>query len=144
LDEWVEDMKMTKLVPYLMFTGNCREAIEFYQSIFGGTLAMQTYAEAPGDVSEEYQDRILHVQLESDDFSLMASDTHPQFSPPSVIGNNITLTIVGNDTKKLTDYFNKLAVGGKIDMKLEKQFWGDVCGGLTDKFGIPWMIDIGE
>jgi PhnB protein len=132
----------TALVPYLNFDGQASEALEFYQSVFGGELTMQTYAEANMGDSPEMADRIIHASLQSETISLMASDTHPQHSPPLRVGNNVNLTIIGSDQDELTEYFNKLAEGGTIDMPLEEQFWGDIYGVLTDKFGIPWMIDI--
>lgn len=52
------------------------------------------------------------------------------------------MSIVGSDEAKLTEYFNKLSVGGKVTMKLEKQFWGDTFGMLVDKFGVQWMVNI--
>jgi PhnB protein len=132
----------TALVPYLNFDGQASEALRFYQSIFGGELMMQTYAEANMGDGPELADKIIHGSLQSETISLMASDTHPHYSQPLRVGNNVNLMIVGSDQDQLTEYFNKLAQGGTIDMPLEEQFWGDIYGVLTDKFGIPWMIDI--
>lgn len=132
----------TTLLPYLNFDGQTTEAMKFYHSIFGGELSMQTFAEAGMADKPELGERVIHAQLKNDALSFMASDTHPEFSPPFVPGNNINMSIVGTDSAKLTEYFNKLSEGGKIDMPLEKQFWGDVYGALTDKFGVPWMVNI--
>ena len=103
---------------------------------------MQTYAEANMDDSPEMADRILHASLQSETISLMASDTHPHDSQPLRIGNKVKFMIYGSDQDELTEYFDKLAQGGTIDVHLEEQFWGDIYGVVTDKFGIPWMIDI--
>lgn len=72
----------------------------------------------------------------------MASDTHPEYSPTFEIGNNVHLSINGSESDKLTEFFNKLSEGGKVTMPLEKQFWGDVYGSLTDQFGVHWMVNI--
>lgn len=134
----------TKLIAYLTLDGNVAEVMKFYQSIFGGELVMQTFAEANmAEGNDAIKDRIMHAQLTADGgFIIMASDTHPQYSQQVVMGNNVNLSLIGTDTETLTEYFNKLAEGGKIEMPLEKQFWGDVFGSCEDKFGFHWMVNI--
>jgi PhnB protein len=133
------DMKPT-LTPYLNFDGNTAEAMKFYQSILGGELTMQTFGEANMAKTPGERDRILHADLKNDMLSLMASDGQPDH--PVKFGNNIHMSISGADENKLTEFFNKLAQGGKVDMPLAKQFWGDTFGMLTDKFGVHWMVNI--
>lgn len=70
----------------------------------------------------------------------MASDGIPD--RPVIMGDNVHMSIVGSDAALLTGYFNKLAGGGKVNMPLAKQFWGDTFGMLTDKFGVHWMVNI--
>ncbi len=134
-------MNKAHLSPYLVFDGNCGEAMKFYQSILGGKLEMQTFADAPMESAADMKSKIMHATLQNDTLSFMASDNMP--GNTFVSGNNVHLSVAGNDEKTLTDYFNKLAVGGKIVMPLQKQFWGDVFGMLTDKYGIHWMFNIG-
>lgn len=131
-----------QLLPYLNFDGNTADAMKFYQSVLGGKLTMQTFGEAFPETPAGLKERIMHAHLENDTLSFMASDTHPEHSPKHVPGNNINMSIVGNDKDRLTGYFNRLAEGGSIQMPLAKQFWGDVFGSLTDRFGIHWMINI--
>lgn len=128
------------LIPYPNFNGRTADAMHFYQSVFGGELVMQTFAEAGFTDPEEWKDKIVHAQLVTEYFTLMASDTPP--GKPSMVGNNLYLSLVGEDAEVLTDFFSKLADGGTIEMPLEKQFWGDTFGSLTDQFGIGWMINI--
>lgn len=132
-------MKPT-LNPYLIFNGSCKEAMEFYQSILSGKLSMQTYAESGMPTSEEDKNKIIHARLDNDTLTFMASDDNKK--SPVQMGNNIHMSIVGSDETLLTTYFNKLSVGGKVDMPLAKQFWGDTFGMLTDKFGLHWMVNI--
>jgi PhnB protein len=132
----------TALLPYLNFDGQSADAMRFYQSIFGGDLSMQTFGETNMDNSPGIADRILHAQLTSDSLSIMSSDSHPEHGPPITVGNNVNLSLIGSDEARLTDAFNKLAEGGTVEMPLERQFWGDIYGALTDKFGIPWMVNI--
>ncbi len=134
----------TILVPYLNFDGNAKEAMQFYHSILGGDLVLQTYAEAFPDTPDNIKDRIMHAQLKTGEITIMASDTHPEHSGPIIIGNNVNLSLIGSDLPKLTDYFNQLLIDGKIEMPLEKQFWGDVFGALVDKFGNNWMVNISQ
>jgi len=131
-----------KLIPYFTFDGKTAEAMKFYQSIFGGELDMQTFGDAKMADTEELKNRIIHASLTADQFSLMASDSHPEHGHLLTVGNGVNLSFVGTDAKKLTEYFNKLAEGGAIEMPLEKQFWGDVYGACEDKFGVHWMVNI--
>ena len=132
-------MKPT-LTPYLNFNGQTSEAMKFYQSILGGELKMQTFAQSGMPTSPEDKDKILHADLKNDALSFMASDGNTKH--PVHMGDNIHMSIVGSDEALLTKYFNALAKGGKIDMPLAKQFWGDTFGMCTDKFGVHWMINI--
>lgn len=132
----------TALVPYLNFGGNAAEAMSFYQSVLGGELTIQTFADAFPDTKDEWRDRTMHAQLKSDELTIMASDTHPEHSQPLQIGNSVNLSLIGSDAEKLTGYFNQLAEGGKVEMPLEKQFWGDTFGACEDRFGNHWMVNI--
>lgn len=132
-------MKPT-LTPYLNFMGQTGEAMKFYQSVLGGELKMQTFAESGMPTSPEDKDKIIHADLKNDMLSFMASDGNADH--PVHMGDNIHMSIVGSDEVLLTKYFNALAEGGKTDMPLAKQFWGDTYGQLTDKFGVHWMVNI--
>lgn len=128
------------LQPYLAFPGTTAEAMQFYQSVLGGELKMQTFGESGMPTSDADKDKILHAALGNGTLSFMASDgdvTHPVH-----MGDNISMSILGTDEVTLRKYFEGLSEGGKVDMPLAKQFWGDVFGQLTDKFGIHWMINI--
>lgn len=133
-------MKPT-LTPYLNFNGQTKSAMEFYQSVLGGDLKMQTFAQSGMEAATpEEKDRIIHADLSNDTLSFMASDGDSKH--PVHMGDNIHMSIVGTDEALLTKYFNGLAQGGKVDMPLKKQFWGDIYGQLTDKLGVHWMVNI--
>ncbi len=130
-------MATVSLDPYIFFRGNCREAMEFYQDLFGGTLEIQTYADAKmGDESQK--DWIMHAMLSGGHVKLMASDT-PQASPKAA---KVTLSLSDADDKILAPIFDKLAVNGEVISGLKKEFWGDIFGNLVDKYGIEWMVNI--
>ncbi len=132
-------MKPT-LTPYLNFNGQTGEAMKFYQSVLGGELKMQTFAESGMPTSPEDKDKIIHADLQNDMLSFMASDGNTEH--PVHMGDNIHMSIVGSGEGLLTKYFNALAEGGKVDMPLAKQFWGDTYGQLTDRFGVHWAVNI--
>jgi PhnB protein len=130
----------SRLNPYLGFENNARQAMEFYQGVFGGTLNMNTFGEFGSQDTAE-ADKIMHAQLETDSgFTLMASDTPAgmQRNP----GDNITISLSGDDAEALRGYWEKLSDGGNVTMPMEKQMWGDEFGMCVDRFGIPWMVNI--
>ncbi len=128
--------------PYLSFRGQAREAMEFYRSVFGGQLDISTYGQfgfegAPADA-------VMHSNLAGDDVTLQAADAPPGMAGEE--GSQIALSLYGPkaDEEKFRGWFEKLAEGGTVTMALEKQMWGDLFGQLTDRFGINWMVDIGQ
>ena len=128
------------ITPYLNFNGNAAEAMKFYHSVLGGELNMQTMADVKMAKSKEEEGRIVHATLKGEGLTLMASDS--QMGTQVEFGDNIHMSISGSDHARLTGVFDGLAKGGKVDMPMAKQFWGDTFGMLTDKFGVHWMVNI--
>jgi PhnB protein len=127
------------LNPYLFFAGNCRQAMEFYKSVFGGTLTVQTYDEVPGQQAEAMKGKIMHASLMNTEVDLMASDS-PQAD--HLGAGKISLSLSGTDDQRLRKIFDGLSAGGRVTSPLKKEFWGDTFGSLTDKFGVEWMVNI--
>jgi PhnB protein len=131
---------VSRLNPYVNFTDNARQAMEFYRSVFGGELKVNTFGEF-GAPDPALADKVMHAQLETPSgFTLMASDLPPGMEHAA--GNNITISLSGDDGQELRGYWEKLADGATVTMPLEKQMWGDEFGSLVDKFGIPWLVNI--
>ena len=129
----------SRLNPYISFRDNAREAMEYYQSVFGGTLSVNTFGEYGAQGPDA--DKLMHAQLETDaGYTLMGADTPEGMSYNP--GDNITVSLSGDDADELRGYWEKLSESGNVMMPLEKQVWGDEFGQCTDKFGIPWMVDI--
>jgi PhnB protein len=131
----------TKLNPYLSFKANTREAMEFYKTVFGGKLTMNTFNEFHASLHPSEDNLIMHAMLEVENgITLMASDTpdRMEYKP----GTNFSVSLSGDDEAELTTYFQKLSAGGKITMPLEKALWGDAFGMCTDKFGVNWLVNI--
>lgn len=132
----------SKLNPYISFEGNAREAMEFYKSVFGGLLELSTFGEAGMTDHGVQPDGIMHAMLVADNgITLMTSDTATGMRE-YVKGNDISISLSGDNDAELTDYYNKLVDGGKVEQPLTKAPWGDTFGMCIDKFGIFWMVNI--
>jgi PhnB protein len=129
------------LNPYLNFEGNAREAMEFYEGVFGGTLNVSTFADFHASEDPSEDDLVMHADLEgAGGIRFMAADTpkRMEFTP----GTNISMSLSGEDEPQLRGYFDKLADGGSVMMPLTKAQWGDTFGMCTDRFGVRWLVNI--
>lgn len=128
-----------QLNPYLGFPGTCQEAMAFYADVLGGELRVMTFRD-----SGIPADGVMHAALETPaGFHLYASDAAEGVGGPALRqGNNVQISISGDETDTLRGYYDRLADGGQILMPLEKQMWGDVYGLVIDRFGIEWHINI--
>jgi PhnB protein len=114
----------------------------FYKDVFGGELTMNTFGEFGAE--GEGNDGIMHAQLEAPGgMVLMASDTAPGQGEGFRAGDHMSVSLSGDD-EALRGYWDGLSQGATVTMPLEKQMWGDEFGMLTDRFGIPWMVNIGS
>lgn len=131
----------TRLNPYISFRDNARQAMEFYRAVFGGELDVSTFAEMHASDDPSEQDKIMHSMLASPNgLVLMAADTPNQMSHNP--GDNISISLSGDDEAELRGYWDKLSDGGTVAMPLERAPWGDQFGMCTDRFGIQWMVNI--
>ena len=129
---------------YLNFDGNCREAFEFYRSVFGGEFVhISTFGEGPPDmgVAEEESERIMHVSLPIGDSVLMGSDTSPAFGPPHQAGNNFSVSCHPQTREEVDRHFAAISAGGAVIMAPADMFWGSYFGNCVDKFGINWQFN---
>jgi PhnB protein len=132
----------TRLNPYLSFDGNARQAMEFYATVFGGKLAINTWGEFRGADSPD-ADRVGHAVLESDaGYTIMAGDvTSDTAYRPST---SVSVSISGDEADLLRSYWDKLSAVGTVTMPMEEQAWGDEFGMCVDQFGVSWMVNISE
>src|SRR4051794_3937996 len=120
----------SQLNPYISFQGNAREAMEFYKSVFGGKLTMNTFKEYQVSQDPSEDNKIMHAVLEADNgITFMASDTTNRM--PYHEGSNISVSLSGDNEAELTNYYRKLSAGGKISQPLQKAPWGDAFGMVT-------------
>ena len=125
--------------PYIAFKGNCREEIEFYKSALDAeVLFSQTVGESPMS-NMGPPENIMHCTIKVGDSTIMMCDDP---SPDgSAGGGNISLAIGLNDPERARQLFGNLAKDGSVIMPLEKTFWAEAFGMLTDKFGVKWMVN---
>lgn len=131
----------SKLNIYLQFKNNAREAMEFYHSVFGGKLDMDTFEKYGMSTEPGEKDKIMHAMLEAENgITFMAADTpgHEEYKP----SNTMSMALSGDNDKELRNYWDKLSGGGKVLYPLEKSPWNDIFGMFIDKFGITWMVNI--
>jgi PhnB protein len=137
-----ETMTMgTLLNPYLNFRDNAREAMDFYQSVFGGELTRNTFADYHASEDPAEQDKIMHSQLVTESgLTLMAADTpnSMDYTPATTF----SISLSGDDDAELRGYWAKLSDGGTITMPLNAAPWGDTFGMCVDKFGVSWWVNI--
>ena len=130
----------TTLNPYLNFRDDTRKAMEFYRTVFGGKLDINTFKDLHASTDPSEDGLIMHSVLESDGITFMAADTpaRMEYKP----GTNFSMSLSGDDEAELTGYYDKLADGGTATMPLNKAAWGDTFGMVIDKFGITWLVNI--
>lgn len=132
-----------QLNPYLSFRDNAREAMEFYQAVFGGNLTVSTFKEFHASTDPAEDDLVMHAQLEGDHgVVFMASDTpqRMEWKP----GSNFSMSLSGDDEAVLGGWFDRLADGGTVTMPLNDAPWGDKFGMCVDRFGVNWLVNVSK
>lgn len=133
---------MIRLNPYIHFKDNAKEAMEFYNSIFGGKLTVNTFKEFHAQVDPVEENLAMHSMLEGDNGVVFMAADSPKHMGPYKETAGVSMSLSGDDTDTLTDYWNKLSAEARVEQPLEKSPWGDTFGMLTDKFGIRWIVNI--
>lgn len=127
---------------YLLFTGDCELAFKSYEKLLGGKIqAMMTHEGTPAEsgVPAEWRKKILHARMTTPGGVLMGSDAPPgRQSKPQ--GFSVSITV--DDPAEADRIYNGLAEGAAaVTMPIQETFWARRFGMLTDRFGIPWMIN---
>ncbi|MEC5146025.1 VOC family protein [Chitinophaga sp. 212800010-3] len=131
------------VTPYLMYEGDCEDALNFYTKILGVELVIVSRYDQPEmNAPASYQHKILHARLESGgQIILYASDTFPGKTTHKT-GGDVSLSLMFHDSlDRAKKVFNDLAAGGKVGFPFEKQFWGAWHGSLTDQYGFNWNVN---
>lgn len=133
---------MNGTTPYLIFNGNCREAMTFYQSCLGGELATMTFGEAQQNTAPEAKDRLIHARLANGPMVLMASDNMPGMDYRQ--GNDVFNSLDCDSDEEVDKLYAALSSGGKTSMPPADAFWGAYFAMFTDRFGFNWMLSHGK
>ncbi|MBV9092522.1 MAG: VOC family protein [Streptosporangiaceae bacterium] len=130
-----------ELNAYLFFPGNTEEAIAFYQQVFGGQVSITRRGDIDPSAAPEQRNLVVNALLIGGDLTLRASDRQDASLSPQT---RVELSLIGTDEARLRTLFDGLAKDGTVTAKLERQFWGDIFGAVTDKYGIGWQVNIGS
>ncbi|TDL39779.1 VOC family protein [Arthrobacter nitrophenolicus] len=132
----------TILNPYLSFRDNAREALNFYQSVFGGDLRVSTFGDYQASEDPAESDKIMHGMLTTPQgLVLMGADTPNSMEYRE--GSAISISLSGEDEAELRGYYDKLSGdGGSVTVPMEKSPWGDVFGMCKDRYGIGWLVNV--
>lgn len=130
-----------KFIPYLNFYGKGQEVLEFYKKALDGEIMdiMRYKDEATMNAPAEVGEWILHSGIIVNGQVIYVSDILNKDS--QIVGNNISIMIDCDSEQQIRTYFDKLSDGAKINMPLDRTFWGAIYGSLTDKFGINWDLN---
>jgi PhnB protein len=133
-----------RVEPHLVFPGTCGEAFDLYAKVLGGKVVFKmTYGESPEEMrpSKDWDAKIIHETLALEHGNISGADAPPaQYQKPQ----GIAMTVQLEDPKEAERIYAELSAGGKADMPLVETFWAARFGMLTDKFGIPWMVNCGK
>jgi PhnB protein len=137
---------MIKFNTYLNFAGNAEEALAFYRSVFGGDfMSVVRFKDMPipgMKIPKEDENKIMHIGLPvGPDSVLMASDTLESLGQKLIQGNNVYISVHPDSKAEADRIFKALSAGGKVEMAIADQPWGDYYGSFTDRFGVLWMVN---
>jgi PhnB protein len=135
---------MLYCTPFLLFDGNCAEAMTFYQNCLGGELTLTRTGDTPmkDQFPPEKHNKIINAHLKSGDIALSATDWHADTLTPKQ-GNTFSIYVSGGTYSELKNIFDKLAAGAAKDkrtfMELHDMPFG-TYGQFTDKYGVSWIF----
>ena len=129
---------MKALTPYLIFDGDCKKAMEFYQQCLGGELFTMPWDQAPGEGPPADPDRLIHAALTNGQMLLMASDGQPGEAVKQ--GDSVMLSLGCDSDDEVAALYAKLEDGGTEILAPHDAFWGARFAMLTDRFGHKWML----
>lgn len=127
---------------HLNFRGQAREALAFYQSVFGGEVMILSHSQIYPNFPAEEADHVAFGQVRSlEGFHIMAFDV-PAARPFDPGITPIFVSVHGTDAGEITRYWNALAAGATIVQPLGAAAWAPLYGMLTDRFGVTWVLDV--
>lgn len=141
---------MAKVSTYLNFNGNTEEAFNFYKSVFGSEFEggrIMRFGDMPPQegippLNDKMKNMVMHVAIRiTGGHYLMGTDAVEELGQTLTKGNNVYISLHPDSRSEADQLFKALSEGGKVEMPMQEQFWGDYFGSFADKFGIQWMIN---
>ena len=131
---------------YLFFDGRAEEALDFYKKTLGVEVEMlMRYKDAPPEAKEGCapgtENKVMHSSFKLGDQRVMASDGYAKGNPEF---KGFSLSLAVNDEAEADKLFAALGEGGQVQMPLMKTFFSPKFGVVQDKFGVGWMILVGQ
>ncbi len=128
--------------PHLNFRGDARQALAFYQGVFGGDLAVVTYRDAHAVQDPAEAEHVIWGQVTSPEgFRVMAYDV-PGRLPWSPGEIPFFVSVRGGDVGEITRLWEKLSEGAAVVQPLAPAGWAPLYGMLKDRFGVTWVLDV--
>lgn len=134
---------MLRCTPFLLFDGNCAEAMTFYHKCLGGELTLTKLGDTPMKdmLPKEKWERLINANLKSGDIEISATDwmASPQYEPKQ--GDTYAIFVIGGEYSELKTVFDKLKDGAEKDrlQELHDLPFG-TYGQFTDRFGVHWIF----
>jgi PhnB protein len=134
---------MLRCTPFLLFDGNCAEAMRFYHKCLGGELTMTKLGDTPMKemFPKEKWERLINANLKSGEIEISATDwmASPTYEPKR--GNMSAIFVTGKADNELKKIFHKLAIGAEKErfQELHEMPFG-IYGQFYDKFGVQWIF----
>ena len=134
---------MLRAIPFLLFDGNCAEAMTFYHECLGGELTLTKLGDTPmkDQLPKEKHDRIIYAQIESGDIKISATDwmASPEFDP--IQGNTYAIFVIDEGYDELKTVFDKLKDGDNNErlQELHEMPFG-IYGQFYDQYGVQWIF----
>jgi PhnB protein len=130
------------LTPFLLFDGNCAEAMAFYQACLGGELTVTKVGDGPTrDLQPpELHSKVAYAHLRNESIEFSATDWQHQTRRPNP-GNTVAMYLNGGTYSQLREVFDKLSVDADPDLldDLRELPFG-TYGHLADKYGVHWFF----
>jgi PhnB protein len=133
-----------RLEAYLYFNGRTEEALAFYgRTINAQTLSMMRFKDSPeaATTTPEWQNKIMHATFWiGSSLNVVSDGVHAE--PQVYAGFSLSISV--EDAEEAEKIFARLSEGGTVRMPWQATFWTRGFGMVSDKFGIPWMVTVGE
>ncbi len=127
---------MAQINPWINFNGNAEEAFEFYRSVFGGDFGKVTRVEG--------SDKIMQITLPIGGTTLIANDVPESMGRVSENENRSKISVSAESREEAEKIFTGLSAGGTVEVLMDEDPEGAYFGMFRDKFGIGWIIKVGE